>query len=335
MAKPKQDRRQAHIDPEQWQDMLMVYRQQGTEAALCREFQVSRRIATRAVNEGWPAQSLPPFRELLKNAKPRKKVSRKPSAEAKPVIPPGLVAAAPPKTPTQALLPQPTFGALAPSAEEDGLQRMAWEDVLGDPSTLQHAGKEALASRLAMNGAMQSAQLTQGYATTLLRSLENGTVPMPEDITPQLIQKLVRSIESYNKVIREAIRIGRMQSGTIEDNSGAQLGAILDGCTDEELEFVLVEGILPARLTDNVPQALPPAEDDDLVDDFIDPDSDKPTKFDEDRELRQELAAIDAELAELDKLDQEELEEDFADSPDTEDEDEDEDIEGNLAGELN
>ena len=56
------------ITRDQWDTMYKAWRQRPSVASVMEAGGVGRRIATRAINVGWPDVSLPPFSELLKGS---------------------------------------------------------------------------------------------------------------------------------------------------------------------------------------------------------------------------------------------------------------------------
>lgn len=190
----------------QWDKMLAAYRERPTIKSVMAAGGVGKRIARRAVMEGWPDLSLPPFIELMSSGTTVHK--------------------------------------------EMAVLRESWEEAaITKGEAARQAAEEAMAARLAMKSAIQSAQLAHQYAEKVLGLLNNVELSV-EDVTPKLVYQLVRTMESSNATLEKAMKIEQMQMGKPEQVLGIQIGILLERCNDSELEVVVTTGELPSRILD-------------------------------------------------------------------------------------
>jgi hypothetical protein len=186
--------------------MLAAYRERPTIKSVMAAGGVGKRIARRAVMEGWPDLSLPPFIELMSSGTTVHK--------------------------------------------EMAVLRESWEEAaITKGEAARQAAEEAMAARLAMKSAIQSAQLAHQYAEKVLGLLNNVELSV-EDVTPKLVYQLVRTMESSNATLEKAMKIEQMQMGKPEQVLGIQIGILLERCNDSELEVVVTTGELPSRILD-------------------------------------------------------------------------------------
>lgn len=197
--------RRSPITRSKWDKMLAAYRERPTIKNVALAGDVGTKTAKRAIREGWPDLSLPPFIELA------------------------------------------TSGTNV--HKEMAVYRESWEEAaMTKGEATRRAAEEGMAARITMDAAVRSMRMTQGYAERVLEKIDNGDLLIPEKITPRLVGSLVRSMESAANIVEKAMRIERMRAGEPEAVLGIQIGMMLERCNEEELEYVMRTGAIPARI---------------------------------------------------------------------------------------
>lgn len=198
--------RRSSITRTQWDKMLAAYRERPTIQSVMAAG-AGKRIARRAIMEGWPDLSLPPFIELLSSGTSVHK--------------------------------------------EMAVMRETWQEAAvtqGEATRL--AAEEAMAARVSMSAALQASRLAQGYASMLLKKLENGELSLPEEITPKVMQQIVMALDRSAAVVERAVRIERLRTGEPEATLGSSIIVLINQCKEDELESVIATGTVPSRLLD-------------------------------------------------------------------------------------
>lgn len=187
--------------------MLAAYRERPTIKNVMEVGGVGKRVARRAVMEGWPDHSLPPFIEL---------------ASAGTTV-----------------------------HKEMARIRESWEEsATTQGEAARMAAEQAQAARITMASALQATQLSQQMAQQMMEKLANGECAFPEELTPKIVQQVVRSLDTSAAIVEKAIKIEKMRTGEPEAQLGIQIGIMLERCNDDELDLVITTGHLPDRLLD-------------------------------------------------------------------------------------
>jgi hypothetical protein len=188
--------------------MLKAYRERPTIKNVMEGGGVGKRIARRAIMEGWPHHGYTPFAEL------------------------------------------PAGGTSI--HKEMAVYRDNWEEAaVTKGEAARQAAEEAMAARISMDAALRASRLTQSYVLPILKKLEEDPeAHIPEDISPKVIYQLTKALESSAAVVEKAMKIEQMRAGKPERVLGVEIGILLERCSDDELEFVVSEGELPARIID-------------------------------------------------------------------------------------
>jgi uncharacterized protein (UPF0147 family) len=134
--------------------------------------------------------------------------------------------------------------------KEMAVFRDSWEEAaVTKGEAARQAAEEAMAARISMKSALQSAKMSQMYAAKVIEKLEADDFEMPE-ISPKLIYQIIRSLESSTTVVEKAMKIEQMQMGRPENILGIEIGILLERCSNEELEAMAGSGELPDRILD-------------------------------------------------------------------------------------
>jgi hypothetical protein len=187
--------------------MLAAYRERATIKNVMEAGGVGKRVARRAVMEGWPDHNLPPFVELASSGTSVHK--------------------------------------------EMARIRESWEDAAttqGEAARM--AAEQAMAARVTMDSALQATRLSQKLAVEMMEKLERGECAFPDELTPKVVQQVVRSLDTSAAIVEKAIKIEKMRTGEPEAQLGIQIGIMLERCNEDELEIVIKTGHLPDRLLD-------------------------------------------------------------------------------------
>lgn len=199
--------RSCPITRSQWDKMLSAYRERATIKNVMEAGGVGKRVARRAVMEGWPDHNLPPFVELASSGTTVHK--------------------------------------------EMARLRESWEEsATTQGEAARMAAEQAQAARITMASALQATQLSQQMAQQMMEKLNNGECAFPEDLTPKIVQQVVRSLDTSAAIVEKAIKIEKMRTGEPEAQLGIQIGIMLERCNDDELDIVIKTGHLPDRLLD-------------------------------------------------------------------------------------
>lgn len=199
--------RSCPITRSQWDKMLAAYRERATIKNVMEAGGVGKRVARRAVMEGWPDHNLPPFVELASSGTSVHK--------------------------------------------EMARIRESWEDAAttqGEAARM--AAEQAMAARVTMDSALQATRLSQKLAVEMMEKLERGECAFPDELTPKVVQQVVRSLDTSAAIVEKAIKIEKMRTGEPEAQLGIQIGIMLERCNEDELEIVIKTGHLPDRLLD-------------------------------------------------------------------------------------
>lgn len=198
------------VPREVWDVMVEAYRNHPSTASVQEAAGVGRRIARRAIQEGWPDSGLPAIVEIISGNK---------------------------RAPTV-------------MAEMAKLRQEWEDTAVTQGEAARMAAEQAMAARITMDTALRSMRLSQALAIELMTKLESGQVTLPEEVTPRVIKQITASLDASAALVKKAIEIERLRAGEPEAALGIQIGILLERCTEEELSTVAISGQLPSRMLD-------------------------------------------------------------------------------------
>ena len=215
----RERKRLSVIDRETWDRMLEAYKEKPVAKHVELTAKVGRRVAFRAIHEGWPIISLPPFKDIISG-----------------------------KVGARAFMIQK----IQKQASQDALTSPTQRDIAKSEAAKQ-AAEEALAARATMSNAIKIMRMNQAITEKLLEQIDRGDIPIPEDVTPKLLFQLTKSMDTAAAIVQKAIDIERTRIGEPDQVLGIQIGVLLEACSEDELSRVMLTGEIPRRLLDQRP----------------------------------------------------------------------------------
>lgn len=114
------------------------------------------------------------------------------------------------------------------------------------------ATEESLA-RLSMRNALNVGAALELMTEKLLEGVENGSISLPKVLDVKTLSTLATSVDKLTSATERAIKIEKGKAGEVEDRMGIQIGILLSGCSEEELDGVIAnQGELPERIRHTV-----------------------------------------------------------------------------------
>lgn len=264
---------------EQYEAMRAAWAENPSIMHIVRKFDLGKEVARRVIMRGLPELDLPPFPMLAKEGAGRPIHGKDPaiSPPVRAVMEQAVTAAAVKRADRDVAQARKTLKRI--EREERALRdRLARAAETGDSAALsdlraaygryretamtlrevgaksivadnvRRSGEEAAAARISLRSAVQIAALVGHMSERLIEGLETGTVQIPLDLDSATIGRLASAADAATGAVERALRLERVRQGEPERIIGVQIGALLDKCSDDELDYVKRTGRLPSRV---------------------------------------------------------------------------------------
>lgn len=196
-----------------WEKMRVAYQERPTIRHVQITAGVGRKMAKRAVEEGWQELGLAPFAKLELGKRGNQSIARE-------------------------------MEVLRGNWEDEGS---------GEKEAARQAAEEAMAARLSMESAMTTMKANLAMATELLAKLERNEIGLKGDITPRILLQLTKSMDAATQIVHRAMDIERKRLGEPEQVLGIQIGMMLETLTEVELRQIYETGEIPFRILSQHP----------------------------------------------------------------------------------
>lgn len=235
--KPKSAKQYETITAEKYATMLKVFIESPnlTVQEICVTAEVSRYMVKKALTEGWPKLGLPPLSEAQGSLVDPVEVHKKMS---------GMTMA------KQEVMDK-IFGPLPHELTASG---EIPAEVKAEATTREAEG--GMAARIALGAATQAVRAAEVMGQMMLEKIAKGEVEMPDEIRPEHVYMLAKSVDVANSAVHRAIQVERARLGQPSDMAGQHIAAVMVGATVEELKYIAATGQLPPRIMGTADPAL-------------------------------------------------------------------------------
>lgn len=240
---PQRDSSHAYegVTPPKYAAMLKAFIElpEPTIRSIAERAGVGKRMASRALMEGWPKLGLPPLGEAGQALTDVNEVHKRMSGmyDAKKEIVDNL------------------FGQL-PTAITDA--EVLSPEVVDEAN--QRAAESGMATRVAASSAAYAARSVEAMARIFLDKIRKGEVEIPEKIRPEHVFLLTKMADGAANAVHKTLQTERLRLGQPETIAGTQIAQIIVNATPKELEHMAKTGSLPSTLM-GVPPPAPAKQD--------------------------------------------------------------------------
>jgi protoporphyrinogen oxidase len=130
--------------------------------------------------------------------------------------------------------------------EEKKVANIEQKAIAAD-NTRRSAGEAAIA-RVALHNCMNIGAAMSILTEKLLDAIANGDVKLPRELSPKYLGSLANSIDKLTSAMERAVKMEKGRAGEPQNIIGVQIGVLLDGCSDDEIDEVIKTGTLPERI---------------------------------------------------------------------------------------
>jgi len=108
-------------------------------------------------------------------------------------------------------------------------------------------------TEMALSSAIALANMARRFAAQLMERMDTGEAVFLGEVTPQVVGQVARALATSNQLLEQAVRLAESRKTDDRSLFWTQLGALIDACTDEEMEELVRGGALPERLIQQHP----------------------------------------------------------------------------------
>ena len=137
--------------------------------------------------------------------------------------------------------------ALRTQVEEQRIHNIGERALVRD--AVARSADEAAMARVSKSNCLNLAAVLSYTVDKLMEGIEDGTINLlPSDVNLKHLTGLTMAVERLTAAMERTIKIEKGRVGEPDKVLGIQIGLLLDGCSDEELEKIMECGQLPTRL---------------------------------------------------------------------------------------
>jgi len=265
------------ITEDDYYEMLDAWAVRPTVKYVSKTAGFSERIVSGVVREGVPDLHLPPFPS--KNGKPRKpkKFNSKPKPDPQSLRKATVIAHTEAQKhikkakevlsdmesaanklgkeadtremeeETTTVVTELEAAAVRAQIEEQKIRNVGERALVADAT--RRAADEAAMARVSGSNCLSLAAIMSHTIDKLMDGIENGEINLlPKDANLKTLTSLTVAAEKLTSAMERVIKIDKGRAGEPDNVLGIQIGVLLDGCSDDELDHIMKGGALPNRL---------------------------------------------------------------------------------------